>query len=639
MDSEFLDIPSELLDHFLEDEPTQTSSLPAPCSCHSLPRGSCPTIIQGTVAQINVVSAIPGCPANMDSCRLPLQSPSFSAEVWSSVLGSYFDAPALISAFKYGWDLSFTEPPTPKDSKFNLPSADASRDVDKYIHTELTFGALLGPLEPSALPFRVYHSPLGTVHKSNSETRRTIVDCSQRGLGVNAFIPSRQHRGSPWRLTLPTTDTIAQRIKAVRLHYPDQPILMWKLDFRRYYRWFWIDVGQVRFLAIRWRGKTYLDLAFSFGNRQGALCAQRTSWAICHAFRTQVPPHPGTFNSGYTCRCRSHCNCGENDVTPYIDDMVGLSPKCLAGYQYQAFIDLTTQLGLELSQTPGHLSPPSERCTALGICFDLAANTVSLPLEKLDALIRLLDVWLTHELASERDLNRLAGRLLYASRVVRPGRIFLNRVLATKRRAALSPTTIILDPAFFADIRWWRQSLVSTNGISFLEHNFTFKVSLDASSNGWFGNLPGLAGYNHDTNEYFACPPLPEMCDWHISDLELLCHILAARLWGEQWPKAQVRGLTDNMACYNLVSNGRSRVDLRLRMARTFATLQLEHDYLWVSEWISTKDNTLPDALSRLGDPGFHQIFQAECRRLGVSPTQCPVTPQMFDFESDPSFS
>lgn len=550
-------------------------------------------------------------------------------------LGNYFDRAELLSAYTYGWDLSFLSPPAPRNATFNLPSAaEAESDVDKYVATELAHGALIGPVNPAALPFPISHNPLGTVPKAGSSTRRTIVDCSQAGRGINAYIPSDFHRGSPWKLTLPTTDTIIRSIQRTRSRYPNETILLFKIDFSRFYRWLVLDPHQVRFLAVHWRGKSYLDAYFSFGNRGATLAAQRTSWAVCHIFRTKVPPAPGSTNPGINCSCPSHCLCGSNTADPYIDDCIVSVPASLAEHQFSEFQALARKLGLALSQTTGHISPPAEQCVALGILFDLASNTISLPEEKLGPLLDLLHSWLNKTHATEKELASLAGKLLFASRVVRPGRTFLNRALATKRQAAAAGGTIILDAGFFADISWWSNSLRSSNGISFLESRHEVEVSLDASSAGWYGNIPGLAGFNHSTSEFWACGAPSHIQDFHIADLELFCHIIAARVWGCQWKDVHVLGHTDNEPTFYLLKNGRSRIDLRLRMARCFSSLQVSAGFLWETAWISTKLNELPDYLSRSGDPVFRKKFAEACAIRGIVPTQIPVNPDWLELDT-----
>ena len=567
----------------------------------------------------------------MDSLRIPLPRPSFPIEAWRFALQGYFDAKEIIATFTYGWDFSFLSPPTPKDAKRNLGSANiAPQDVDTYVATELQHGALVGPFSEEELPFPVFRSPLGTVHKV--PVRRTITDCSQCGAGINSFISAHLHRDQEWKLFLPTTHTIVGLIQKCRDLYPGQRLFMFKLDFSRWYRWFQIDPSQAIFFAIRWNRLTYLDAALSFGNRASALCAQRVMWAVIWIFRTRIEPQKGVQNAGFACHCPSHCDCGSIFSCGYIDDSISIAPQHLATYQFNAFVQLCHNLGLKLSSSAGHISPPAPSCVALGILFNLDENTVSLPQSKLDSLLALLDEWLAKEFATDKEFASLAGKLINASNVVRSGRLLCNRVLANKRLAATNNVPVLVDDACKEDLRWWQTALRTRNGVSFLVHESDVTLAMDASGHGWFDDLPGLAGFNFATNEYWHGPPPVHLRHLGICDLETLCHVVSVHIWGPTWNQKQVLGQTDNTISYYLFTNGRSRDDLRLRMARVVAASQASHNYIWKPEWISTHVNLLPDALSRWASPKHQAVFVEECARLGITPKNIPLLPEYFNF-------
>ena len=308
-----------------------------PCMCHNILRGSCPEFKQYHVDRIARGLLQTGLTPNMDGLKEPLRYLSFPVAAWEKALHGYF-----------------------------VP----------YIDQELKFGALMGPFDENELPFYTYCSPLNMVPKKNSETRRTVVDCSQIGTGINSFIDAHMHRGKYWKLSLPTSQSIIARIQRAHARYPGQRILIFKLDFQRWYRWFILDPVSSIFFAIRWRGKIFLDTALSFGNWGAALAALRVIWAIVHFLRTRLPPFPGSYNLGATCRCPDHCDCGENDAEGYIDDFLAFAPKSLAHMQFDAAIQLARSLGLRLSQTPGHVSPPNAVCECLGILYDTDHNTM-----------------------------------------------------------------------------------------------------------------------------------------------------------------------------------------------------------------------------------------------------------------------
>lgn len=360
------------------------------------------------------------------------------------------------------------------------------------------------------------------------------------------------------------------------------------------------------------------------------MAAQRVIWAVVWLFRTRVPPFLGSFNTGIACSCPFHCKCGDNDATGYIDDFIGISGQVVEESQFQSALDLTRTLGLRISQTPGHVSPPSTSCECLGILYDTHDNMMHLPQDKVEAFVALLTAWSSKRTATEHELAVLCGKLLYASGVIFAGRLFLNRCLATKRFASTLPKPTILTRDFFRDIEWWLEAIRTRNGISFLVPVSTVQVSLDASSNGWKNSTPGIGGYNQ---QFFSTTPPPHLQHLTIADLELLAHIIALHLWGDLWENSQVTIHTDNQACWHLLRNGRSREDLLLRMSRWMAMQRVEKGFRLTSEWIPTSENNLADALSRYNDPKQREKFTEHCRSLANAPVECHLRPEHFIFE------
>ena len=609
----------------------QFTELPPHCSCHSLPKGSCKNFQDECIAiTVDLLKnkAVP----NMFSLRIPLPNQTFNLPFWRFALGNYFDKNEILLALEFGWDFDFFQTPTPLDAPKNLASSNiVPAHVDIFFEAELGHGSMLGPFKAEDLPFTIFHSPLGSVEKD--PVYRTITDCSQQGAGINSFIDANLHHGSYWKLSLPSTDSFVAAIKRVREKFPGRPIFMWKADFSRYYRWFLLDPGQVPFFAVKWRGSSYLDRSMAFGNRAAAQFAQRVSWSVLHTFRTKIPPHPGTFNSGLFCSCSGHCRCGDLEGDIYLDDTISVAPDFLADFQFQSFKDLCRSFGLKMSTSKNHVVPPASVCVALGMEFDLEANTVSLPLGKLTKLLNTLQDWLGKSVVTELQLASLCGRLLHAANVVRSGRLLTTRLLAAKRLAASSRSqATVVDDAVRADIKWWITALQCRNGIHFLENSMDVVLAMDASTNGWTNNLPGLGAFNFETGEYWHGPPPQAYLHLRIEDLELLCHVVCCNLWSSQWSSKHVLGKTDNKACYWLLKNGRSREDLRLRMARFVAAKQVEDDFLCYSAWLSTHENKIPDALSRWSSEKHRELFWSECSRLGLSPKKIELLDEHFYF-------
>ena len=163
---------------------------------------------------------------------------------------------------------------------------------------------------------------------------------------------------------------------------------------------------------------------------------------------------------------------------------------------------LADTLGLRLSRTPGHISPPSPICECLGVLYDTDRNVMQLPQDKVTDLTAILLDWSNKTRATEHELSVLCGKLLWACNVIFAGRLFLNRCLATKRFASrLENRTTILSSDFFDDIKWWQAAIAKRNGVSFLVPQSEIHISLDASSNGWESGKPGIGGYNHELHQ------------------------------------------------------------------------------------------------------------------------------------------
>ena len=606
---------------------------PAPCGCHQLPVGSCPVFIADFINIVQEVRSHPSGLCNIDGARVPLRHRPIDPAPWDRLLVGYFDRNELVLGLTFGWDLSFLDNPCPRDAPVNHPSAyEHAEAIDDYIAVELAHGSLVGPL-PADTPFPLFRSPLATVPKPPDKWR-TITDCSQRGVGINVWIPANVHRGKDATITLPGTTEICVAIRKVQVQYPGEVVVLFKGDFGRYYRQFCVCPSQSPFLAVGWREEKFADRSWSFGNRGACGGAQRFSSAVAWFYRTKVPPRPGVVNSGINCSCPGPCRCGCNQMEPYVDDSIGVAPQVHATFLFNSFIELVEKLGLQLSATPGHITPPSTSVTALGLLYDTARNTVSLPQEKLVAIIETLKDWKIRSHATPKELASFAGRLLWICNVVPPGRVFLGRVLATKRYADSVGRKIALDDDFKLDVAWWLDMVSPWNGRSFLVPVHSADISLDASSDGWLDGGPGIGGYNFVTHQFFATGVPPHMSAWYIGNLELFAYIIALSLWGNQWRGYSVHCLTDNEGVRFLLQNGRTRDPLRLKMARKIVGLQFRGGYRIESARITTEQNVVADALSRLGNADMWPRFSSICNTNGVVPCRVTVPAELFSPEA-----
>ena len=587
------------------------------CVCHDKPKGACSDYILFVTEFVRRM--FKSGKSNQDGLQKPLSYSKLVPSFWRRSLQNYFDGKAVADAIEFGWDLGICEggPPLHWNWKFHAPGNHPSarhhpEQVGKYLLKEQARGVLVGPL-PHDLPFPVFCSPLGTVEKPGSTTvRRVIVDSSYpKGKGVNSYIPKHFYRGNVVRTKLPTIDTIVQMVRNAKSKYPHSKLLGFKVDLDAYYRYINTNPADSPYQCIVWNDDLYLDLSWSFGLSSAVQAAQRQSEALSWIYRTQVPPSPCDVNKGRNCTCVQKCQCGDNEMCPYIDDFLSIVPEENSQHLWDFFTrNVVEKSGLQLSKTPGHLCLPSEVFIGLGIEFDLVHNEARIPQKKLEKIITLVNKWSGYILANRKQLQELLGFLNHVSQCVRVGRLMVSRMLADLRVAyRVDPQQIKLSIGFQKDLNWWKIQLEYWNGKSMLDYSERKGlVTLDASKFGENGK-PGIGAFNFDNNEFFHRPVPSYMSEWDIGTLELVNHLAVARVWGHAWAGLEITGYTDNQSAMYLLRHGRSRSEHRLDIAREFASIQQQFKFLWTSEYVNTKDNILSDCLSRWGSPSAREKF------------------------------
>ncbi len=67
--------------------------------------------------------------------------------------------------------------------------------------------------------------------------------------------------------------------------------------------------------------------------------------------------------------------------------------------------------------------------------------------------LSLLEEWLDRDIASKRDVQKLVGKLNFVASCVRPGRIFISKML-TCLHIMPGRCTVRLSPEFRKDVLW-----------------------------------------------------------------------------------------------------------------------------------------------------------------------------------------
>ena len=512
---------------------------------------------------------------NYRQARFPVHS-DLNIQAWESLLK---DSPntRLLDYLKFGFPLSLCnhEFLANKDIVNHFSALQHPSAVTEYLQKEVKLGAILGPFEE--VPYHEFHcSPLLTRPK-DVDKRRVILNLSYpRTNSVNDRVTRDFFDGQQFLLKFPTVDNIIDQIKTT-----EGRVLLAKIDIARAFRNLRIDPADTFKFGLKWQNKYYLDVSAAFGWVHGSAAFQLTSDAISDAMRRKG-----------------------RHIFAYIDDYILVSTEDSAYSHFEDLYDLISDLGLPINLDKK--TPPTRRLTCLGISFDLDANTLSIGKNKLQEIYAECLQVSTKTYLTRRKFQSLLGKLMYLHKVIKPARVFVNRMLATCRNN-FTATKIKLSKEFFQDLRWFLTFLPSFNGTSKIvkspipDNN---KLFIDACLTG----VGGIWGHR----VYAA--PIPQFLDFHpsITHLEMLNLLVALRLWASHWAQSSVYIYCDNMAVVQVASSGRTKDPFLGACIRNIWLITATYDIELEIKHIQGSKNILADALSRIySDKGInYDLFQ-----------------------------
>ena len=157
--------------------------------------------------------------------------------VWRHYLTDYVDH-VDVDFLQFGWPINYTSSVLPQPTHTNHQSALAyPEDVQHYLSTELSFGALAGPFKENPLPDDLITSPLQTVYKRGCTKRRVVMDLSfPHAASVNSGIPKTHYLDNAFQLRLPGIDRLREFIIS-----KGSGCYVYKKDLKRTYQQFPID--------------------------------------------------------------------------------------------------------------------------------------------------------------------------------------------------------------------------------------------------------------------------------------------------------------------------------------------------------------------------------------------------------------
>lgn len=526
---------------------------------------------------------------NYVGCKIPVYS-SFNMEFLKERLRDYSDAEVL-GFMEYGWPVSHNGSEVPNHCDRNHGGATSFPvEIDKYLKSEVSNSAVLGPFIHDPFVGRSAFSPLNSVEKKDSEERRVILDLSYpKGKSVNDGIEKGQYLGEEFKLMYPTVDSLVEIIKS-----KGQGCLLFKRDLKRAFRQLPVDPGDIHLLGYKWDEHLFFDRVLPMGLRVSALACQRVTNAVRYIYE----------QDGFS-------------AVNYQDDFGGAETPDLADLAFEYLGQLLKDCGL--IEAIKKACPPSTRMIFLGILLDTLKMTLEVTPERLEEISLLINQWLIKNVASRKELESLVGKLKFVATCVKPGRIFLTRILNLLRQTEKGGCSI-LDSEFKKDLIWWNAFLVRYNGVSMINTaDWTAPdqiMATDACPTG----CGGIAGSEYFSSEFPADILAQKL---HINALECLTITVGLKLWGHRFKGCKILMHCDNQATVDVVNSGKARDKFLQSCVREItywiAVYEIELKVLH----IKGSENRVPDWLSRqhkskLDENQFaqykreHQLIQRE---------------------------
>ena len=216
------------------------------------------------------------------------------------------------------------------------------------------------------------------------------------------------------------------------------------------------------------------------------------------------------------------------------------------------FLFYCEELGVPIA--PDKTDGPTTCITFLGIEIDTINMTIRLPAEKLSQVKEVLRLWGDRNKCTKRELLSLIGLLAFASKVVKPGRTFLRRLIDLSTTVSSLDHFIYLNLEARADISWWAHFLPDWHGVEIIHPTPITAVELrlftDASNLG-LGCMFGPRWVSAAWPEHWTPS---EHC--HINVRELFAVWAAVHTWGHQWANREVVIFSDNQTTVDVWQSG-----------------------------------------------------------------------------------
>ena len=323
------------------------------------------------------------------------------------------------------------------------------------------------------------------------------------------------------------------------------------------------------------------------------------SCAIFQAFSDSV---------AYLVKFRTH-----KDLVNYLDDFFFAAIcKAICNVQVEVFLDICDSICFPVSLEKTFWA--TQLLTFLGLLIDTVNRRISIPVDKLEKGIQMLDYVLNkkNKKLTLLFLQQLTGFLNFLCRCVVPGRTFLRRLYSLGANDKVLPHHHIrITEECRLDMQIWRRFLSDPLIYSrpFLDCFEQTAEDIDMYSDASESVSKGFGAY---CGTAWTCMMWDKdwmvSCNPSIEYLELYAVTVAVLIWIKKFRNSRILLHCDNNSVCNMLNNSTSGCKNCMVLLRLVVLECLTQNVKLTAEWVSTGDNGKADALSRMEFERFRNL-------------------------------
>lgn len=263
-------------------------------------------------------------------------------------------------------------------------------------------------------------------------------------------------------------------------------------------------------------------------------------------------------------------------ILNYLDDLASAETVDKAKFAYDTLGAVINKCGIE--EAKNKACPPSTIMTFLGILFNTEKLTMEVTPDRLQEIRHLLKSWLGRNTASLREIQSLIGKLNFIAAYVRPGRIFIARMLQWLKvlNKESNPHQQVSIPLYVQkDVLWWQIFLPLYNGVSLMVYEEWSEPDRVCSSDACLHSCGGFCSGKYFHTKF---PENFKTRNYNITILEMFAIIICLKLWGSDFKGKRLQMFCDNQAVCQIINTGKSRCTILQDCLREIAFLAAIHE-------------------------------------------------------------